>query len=397
MSGPSLLVAGEIAAAMVLLVGGGLLMRSFSNLTAVDAGYDPSNVLSFQVSLPVTRYSDDRLRTFAEDLVGRLRLIPGVEQTAYARQLPLVGLVDTFQFGTSPGAATERSETAMRADLRLVSRDYLRVMGIDVVSGRHFQESDGPGRARVLLVNEALARSYFPAKNAIGQTVYVSRDNVPWQIVGIVRDVRQFTLDRNPSPQMFVDVRQWPGGGLPLFPGSAYYALRMTGDAVGAVAQIRNIVREADPEASVFSVAPMEQLVTSTIARPRMYAVITGLLAGVGVLLAVVGIYGLMAYSVEQRTNEIGIRIALGARRASVMGLVLRNSMLMTAIGIAAGLAGAAALTRYLQGMLFGITPADTVTFVTVAGVFAIVAAGATIVPVKRALNIDPLLALRYE
>jgi predicted permease len=396
MSVRSFLVVGQVAAAMVLLVGGGLLIRSFTGLIAVDAGYDPSNVLSFQVSLPVTRYSDDRLRAFAEDLVARAHLIPGVEAAGYARQLPLVQLVDTLQLRTSP-AGPAPSEAAMAGDIRLISRDYLRVMGIDVIAGRNFEDLDGPGSPRVLLVNEALASRDFPSGTAIGRVVYVGRDSVPWQIVGVVRNVRQFGLEREPAPQFFVDVRQWPGGGLPLFPVGPYYALRATEDPMRIVAQVRAILRDADAEAALFNVAPMEQLVATSTSRPRMYAVLMGAFAALGAVLAVIGIYGLMAYSVAQRTSEIGIRMALGARRAAVMGLVLRHSMLITGVGIAGGLAGAAALMRYLQGMLFGITPADWPTFASVAALFSAVALAAAIVPARRAMKIDPLTALRYE
>jgi putative ABC transport system permease protein len=279
----------------------------------------------------------------------------------------------------------------------LISRDYLQVMGVRVVIGRGFLDIDGEGRPRVLLINQALARRDFTGQDPIGQLVYVGRDTVPWQIVGVVDDVRQFGLDQDAQPQFFIDVRQWPSTAGVLFPIGAYYAIRTSGDPMAAVPQIRGAIREIDPQAALFNTAPMEELVATTTSRPRMYAVLLGIFAAVGVGLAVIGIYGLMAYSVAQRTREIGVRTALGASRRSVLGLVLRQSLVLTGVGILIGLAGAGALSRYLESLLFGVTPADVSTYAAVAALFAAVAAGAALVPAHRATKIEPLTALRYE
>lgn len=391
----SVLVLAEIAMATMLLVSGGLLMRSFVALLRVDPGYDAASVLTFQVNLPIDLYPDARLRTFAEDLVARLRLVPGVTSAAYANQLPLIGLRDTAG-GLWKSPDPNRRSAPNGADARFVSRDYLEVMGIRIADGRGFNESDDAGRPRVLLINLALARRDFPGENPLGQQVFIGRDVMPWEIVGIVDDVRQFGLDREPEPQFFMDLRQWTGTG-PLFPGGAYYAVRTSAESAATIASIRGIVRDLEARASLFYVAKMSALVSSTVSRPRMYAVLLSLFAGVATALSVIGVYGVLAYSVAGRTREIGIRVALGARRADVLRLVLGDVAVLTVAGIAAGLTGAAAATRYLRSMLFGLTPLDPFTFAAVAVLFAGVATLAAFLPARRAAEVDPLVALRCE
>jgi putative ABC transport system permease protein len=390
------LVVAEIGMAMVLLAGGGLLMRSFARLSGVDAGYDASHVLTFQVAVPTDRYPPARLKAFAEDLVTRVRSVPGVERVAYANQLPMVSLVNSFPLRTSPSQALPQPPPPGTPDARFVSRDYLKVMGIRVLAGRDFTEDDGPGRPRVLLINEALARRDFADRNPVGTTVYVGRSPDPWEIVGVVANVRQFGLDLEPQPQFFADLRQWPDGML-TFPAGAYYAVRTAGDPMSIVPSVRSIVQQLDAQAALFYVAPMDQVVASTISRPRLYAVLLGIFALVGVGLAVIGIYGVMAYSVAQRTREIGIRVALGARRAQVVRLVVGQSALLTVVGLVLGLSAAAMLSRYLEGLLFGVTPLDVPTFAGMTLLFAVVAAVAVAVPTRRALGVSPLMALRTE
>jgi predicted permease len=369
------------------------MMRSFVALSSVDPGYDPSRTVTFQVALPPVRYPEARLRTFAEALVARLQSVGGVQAAAYANQVPMVALQDSFQLRQRPEQAPARD--ALRADARLVSRDYLAAMGIRVVAGRGFTERDGAGRPRVLLVNEALARRDFPGADPLGRLVYVGEDSIPWQIVGIVADVRQFRLDRPPEPQFFADLRQWPGG--PVFPIGAYYVVRSSADPAAVVSSARAIARQLDDQAGLFNVATMDEVVASTIWRPRLYAVLLGIFASIAVALAAVGVYGTMACMVAQRTREIGIRTALGARRRDVVRLVMRRSIAQTVVGMAAGLAGAALLTRSLQGMLFGITPLDATTFAAVPVAFAAVAMLAAYLPARRAATVDPLVALRHS
>jgi predicted permease len=390
-----LLVISEVALATMLLIGAGLLLGSVTKLLAIDPGYDAHEVLTFQVRLPPTTFPSERVTGAAEDLVKRLRSIPGIRQAAYANQLPTVNLKD------SAGGLWRTPDPARGGtsafDARLISRDYLSVMGIKVVAGRAFGENDDAGQPRVVLINQALARRDFDGEDPIGQTVYVGRDVVPWQIAGVVEDIRQSGLDQPAEPQFFMDMRQYADGGPLLFPVGAYYVVRTEADPSALIAAIRRAVHDFDPEAAVFNVAQMDQLLDVTTAQPRLYATLLGIFATVGTVLALIGIYGLVAYAVARRTKEIGIRMALGADRASVIRLVVGESAVLIASGLAIGLAAAAGITQYLQGMLFGLTPLDFRIFVSVSILFGIVALAASLVPARRATRVDPLVALRWE
>ena len=396
------LVVAEISLAIVLLAGGGLLIRSFAELSSVDAGYNPSNVVTFQVAVPADVYPPARTKAFAEELVARLRSVPGVESAAYANQLPMVNLVNSFPLEPRPLPRPEpgrprQQPPASLADIRLVSRDFFEAMGIPVLRGRGFVEGDGTGQPRVMLINEALARRDFANRNPVGETVFINYFPEPWQIVGVIADVRQFGLSIEPTPQFFVDMRQWTDVDALVFPVGAYYAVRTSTPADAILPSVRAIVRQMDAQASLFYVAPMEQLVASTISRPRLYATLLGVFSIVGLGLAVIGIYGVMTYSVAQRTREIGIRVALGARRTQVISLVLGQSAVLTVAGIVLGLSGAAMLSRYLEGLLFGVTPLDPTTFAAATVLFALVAIGAACGPARRATSVDPSIALRAE
>ena len=390
----SALVVVEVALSIVLLVGGTLLVTSFVRLLRIDVGYDATQVLTFQISVPSERYPLTRLRTFAEDLVMKLQSQPGVTAAAYANQLPLVTLRDTLSLGRTPDVQPQ--SRGQRADVRVVSRAYFAAMRIGLVAGRVFEERDGAGQPRVLVLNEALARRDFgESATAVGQQVYVARDPSPWTIVGVVANVRQSGLDRPADPQFFLDARQWGDTLSPLFPLSPYYTLRYDGDESAAIATVRAVLKQADDGAVLFNVAPMNDVISTTVARPRMYAVLLGVFALLGMTIALVGIYGVVSYTVSQRTRELGIRVALGASPARVLVLVLRDSLLLTALGVALGLVGAAALTRTLRAMLFQLTPLDPMTFAGVAVLFVLFAGVAAYVPGRRATQVDPLVALR--
>ena len=391
----AMLVVAQVAMATVLFIGGALLIRSFVNLAHVDPGYDPTNVLTFQIAIPGER-SPNELLTFAETIVSRFGSMPGVTAAAYARQLPTVGLRDSAG-GLWRSPDPSRPPPPVGPDERLISHDYLRVMGIPVVAGRRLGANDGPGQPRVLLINQTLAKNEFPGENPVGQRVYIGRSAEPWEIVGVVADVRQFGLEREPEPQFFVEARQSPENGPPLFPGGAYYALKTTSDPTAIVVAARDIVRQVDPRASLDNIVSMDDIVSNAMTGPRMYAVLLGIFAAVAATLAAVGIYGVVAYAVAQRTREIGIRMAIGARQSDVVTLVLRQGAALTAVGIVAGLAAAAGATRFLTGMLFALTPLDLSTFIGVAAAFAAVAIVACYVPARRATKVDPLIALRAE
>ncbi|HEY2908252.1 MAG TPA: FtsX-like permease family protein, partial [Vicinamibacterales bacterium] len=391
----SILMVVEIAMATVLLVGGGLVMRSFVKLATVNLGFEPEHVLTFQVSLRGDKHPTAELKMFADELVGRLRSVPGVETAAYARQLPMVQLEDRFVFRTTPGRGSlSEFSPDFAADARFVSRDYLGALGVRVIEGRGLDAADADA-GRAMVVNRSLAHRYFPDESPIGKVVYAGVSSAPWQIVGVVDDQRQLGLDRQPAPGFYADLSQW--GGRNMFPVGPYYAVRTRGNPESIIAFVRGVVRQLDDEAPLYNVVTMEQIVSNSITLPRMYAILLAIFATIAAGLAAVGIYGVIAYSVTQRTREIGVRMALGAKRRQVVGLVLGQGIVWTALGIAIGLGGAAAMSRYLVSLLFGLTPLDAATFAAVAAAFTAIASLAAYVPARRAATIDPSVALRCE
>jgi putative ABC transport system permease protein len=323
-----------------------------------------------------------------------------VQAAAYARQLPLVQLEDAITLTTRHnGVDTVLGDAP---DIRFVSRDYLATIGTRLVAGRHFAETDGEGRPGVVIINDAFARREFARENPLGQFVYFGpQRQMPLEIIGVVSDVRQFGLDREPEPQYFMDMRQIRTDPAfrapPLFPFGAYYAVRTRADRAALVAAIRAAVRQLDDRATLDNVATMDEIVANSLTRPWMYTVLLGMFAAVALSLACIGLYGVITYTVAQRTREIGIRIALGAGRRRVLRLVLRQSSALTAAGLVLGLAGAAIVTRSLTGLLFGLTPLDPATYAAAALVLAVVASLASVVPAHHATEVDPMVALRTE
>lgn len=388
-----LLVVLQVGVAMVVLVSGGLLLKSFITLANVPLGYDPSHVLTFEVATRAGRYRGEQIEVFAEDLIARLRQVPDVRSAAFAPELPMVKLLrDSVTVRRTaaplPGGSPDRD------DFRGVSDDYFQTMGIPVLAGRGFTADDRPGRPRAVVINRTLAHQEFAGENPIGQLVSLYDQTDPWQIVGIVDDVRQVSLGLAPQPQVFVDSAQWPGGA-PGLGHLQYYAVRTSGEPLSAVPSVQAAVRQADPQAALYNVAPMEALVSNAVSRPRLYATVTSAMSLVAVLVAAFGLYGTIAYLVTERTREIAIRLTLGARSAQVMKLVVAQCLALTAVGVVVGMAGAGLVTRYLQGLLFGVTPLDAATFGGATLLFVVVASLAAYVPARRAANLDPFVTLR--
>lgn len=262
----AVLVIAEIGMAMMLLFGGGLLIHSFMKLLSVDPGYNASNVLTFQLALSGKRYSVPQLKAFAENLVTQLEATPGVQAAAYAHQLPTVVMRQTAYFRTTPAPPERPTPGPSSEDARFVSKDYFKTMGIRVAAGRGFNENDRADQPRVLVINQALARRNFPGENPIGKTAYIGRDSEPWQIVGIVDDVRQFRFDQKPEPQVFVDFRQWPGSS-PIGDVPQYFAIRTYGDPGSMISSVRSVIHQLDAQAGLYNIASMEQLVSNSISR----------------------------------------------------------------------------------------------------------------------------------
>ena len=395
-----LLVACEVGVALVLCVGSALLIRSFVELADVDPGYDAEGVVTFQLILPAGRDLVD----VSEMLVDRVQALPGVLGAAYTRQLPMVRARSLVPLRTTPELPAEPAPppappgVVKRApewpDTRHVSHDYPDVMGIDVVAGRGFDEGDGPGR-QVLLINRTLERSGLLGRDPVGRQVYALGLR-PWEVVGVIEDVYQSGLDHDPGPQVFIDLRHLPYAAA--LTGPMYFAVRTSeDDPTAVIPAIRRIVRKLDSGAAVDHVATMDRLLANSTARPRLYAFLLAVFLGLAVSLAALGIYGVVAYAAARRTREIGIRIALGARRVDVTRSMLGQSAVFIGLGVALGLVGSAVATPWLRGLLFGLGPLDAPTFVAVTIALVGIAALASYLPARRAARADPLSAIRSE
>jgi predicted permease len=386
--GRAALLVTQTALATMALIGGGLLVHSFVKLSNVDPGYDAKHLLTFTVrsSSSAGLAGSAGSVPFFEEVAERLRTLPGVKAAGYAELLPMVRFrtggplkpAQPMPAGTPPPPAP--------IDMRTVSRDFAAAMGMRIVAGRSLREDD----ERAVLMNETLARSGFLGPRALGQRVLVAANPHPFEVVGIVRDVRQYGLDQDPDPQVFVDARQLPPGN-----PSPYFALRVDGDPTGYVSSVREAVRELDSSAVVDNVATMQQVVSNGLSRPRLFAVLAAAFAIVGAFLAAIGVYGVTAYSVTQRTRELAVRLALGARPVELLVVVIRQGVAWTVVGLFLGVIGSVALSRYLQGVLFGITPADPATFTVVSAMVLIAAILAAFIPARRITRVDPLVALR--
>jgi putative ABC transport system permease protein len=412
------LAVGQLVMATMLLVGAGLLIHSFARLTSVETGFNPSNVLAAQLVFPAD-YPIARKAETIDGILTRLRAISGVEAAGFTRAGILIG--EELVIGTIvPQGRTvaEMRAEPVRPRVRSVSHGYLAAMGVRVIAGRDLAATDTAGAPTAIVVNRTAARRLFAANNPVGQTVDWFAGGrlgpqgkegpvVPAQVVGLVEDIRNTTPDREPFPEVFADYRQllavqqkWGDTTQQrdtVSIGFLSFAIRTKGDPAAAIPAFTRAVRAIDPNAGIESLLPMEQLVAGSVARQRFYAVMLSVFAGVAAILAAIGIYGVLAYAVVRRTREIGIRMALGAQRAQVLRLILGKGAILTSIGIALGLAGAAAGTRVLQDLLFAVTPLDPQTFIAVSLLFGLVATVASYLPARRATTVDPMVALRNE
>lgn len=405
----NLLVAGQVATATVLLVGAGLLVNSFGRLARVDPGWNASGLLTFYLVAP-QEYTTQRKAMLIDELLVELRRTPGVQAAGFTYAGPLLALIDHFGVFVPPGRTPEEMRGIPDApQIRSVSHDFLQTMGVRLLAGRWLEPRDDGAAPPVIVVNRSLARRFFGSEDPVGQMVHLDgrMDLPPQQLVGVVDDMRQARLDREPAPQFFVEYRQvlalTQARQMPvpaqerLAFGFLSFVVRTDGDPARLIGTVRSLIGRVDSNVGIDALLPMEQLVASSLTRQRFYAAVMGVFAAIAVLLSAVGIYGVLAYAVGQRTREFGVRTALGARSRDILAMVLRQSLRLTSIGIGIGLAGAIALTRYIEGMLYDVTPLDPLTYVAVVALFAAVASLASYLPARRATRIDPMTALRYE
>jgi putative ABC transport system permease protein len=388
------LVAAELAIAVVLLIGAGLLIQSFWRLQHVDSGLQARNVLTFNVAVPEVRYASEKQARFFRDLANRLRSLPGVQSASAATPLPLSGSRFSISFQIDGRKVAPKDEPS--GDLFVIEPDYFRTLGIPVLKGRDFSERDVHGSAPVVVISDTFARQFFPGEDPLGKRIepgistWDKEDSKMSEIIGVVADIHNRGLDAQPKPVYYLPQSQVPFNELAL-------VMKTSNDPHSLMNSVTREVQAMDSELPVFAVKTMDEYVSSSVAAPRFNTTLLAIFASVALVLTVIGLYGVMSYSVAQRTNEIGIRMALGAQARDVLGLIVKDGVKIVAVGLSLGIGGALLLTKLLESLLFGVTTRDPLTFIFIAGLLSLVAMLACCIPALRATRVDPLEALRCE
>jgi putative ABC transport system permease protein len=389
----SLLVVSEIALSLVLLVGAGLLIRSFMRLQQFDLGFNPDNLLTMRIQLPGSKYREGKqVASFYQQLLERLETVPGVHSVGAISDVFLTDTPNSTNF-TIEGRPVAVGAEAIEVPLDSVSPSYFRVMGIPLLSGREFDDRDVDGTTPVAIINETFLRRFFPGEDPIGKRyVYGGPDprNQWITIVGVVGDMRRTGFDRPVRPETFLPEAQATDNALTI-------VARTANDPASFTGALRNEVWAIDKDQSVYDIKTMHETLSEMRSQRRFNMLLFGIFAAVALTLAAVGIYGVISYSVTQRTHEIGIRIALGAEKSDVLTLIVGQAMTLAGIGITIGIAGSLAFTRLMAGLLYGVSATDPATFGVIAVLLAGVALLACYIPARRAAKVDPMVALRYE
>ena len=386
------LVIAEVALTLVLLVSAGLLVNSFLRLQRVDPGFEADQVSLVALPLPQATYSDGKLQAvFYQRLLDAIRQRPEIQSAAVLFPSPLEGRNANGSFSVEGRAAPAPRAERPRASIGSVSPDYFRTMGIRIIRGRDFNEQDREPAPATVIVNATLANRHWPGEDPIGKRVRFGEDDDSWMtVVGVAGDSRHLGLDTEPNPLIYIPYHRFP---LPFMS----IAARSAGGPGMIASVVREQVKLIDPELPVDRVEPLGQIVRDSVAQPRFRTLLLGAFAVIAMLLAAVGVYGLISYSVTQRTREIGIRMALGARPGQVMLPIVREGLMLGLAGVVTGLAGSFAATRVLAAFLFGVDPTDPAAFAGVAVLLLAVAFIASYIPSRRALRVDPITALRAE
>ena len=385
------LVAGEMAIALMLLIGAGLLIKSFVRLESVAPGFQPDRILSMRVSLTSKRYANpEQTSAGLLEMVHRVERVPGVASVGSIQFPPLSGLDSATGFWTASRPKPKPGDEPVTG-VSIVTPGYFATMGIPLIRGRTFSERDRAGSPQVAVVSQTLARQQFPGVDPIGQRIFVQWGRqTPYEIVGVVGDVKHDRLDSDSGPNVYFPDAQEPNGGGTL-------VIRTAANPMKLAPTIEQVIHAYDSDQAIADIQPLDVFLSQSVARPRFQSVLIASFAGLALLLAAIGIFGVMSYSVAQRSHEIGIRVALGAQSNQILRLVVGQGLLLALIGAAAGLAGAFALTRYLRSLLFEVSPTDPWTFIAVPLVLCTVALAASYLPARKAMEVDPMQALRCE
>jgi len=384
----NLLVISELALAMVLLIGAGLMIASFFRLQKTKPGFNPADVLTTNISLPESMYSEPhQVSLFYQQVLERLESLPEVQSVGAISHLPLMG-GEACCFGIE-GRPFDMDNTA---DFRAISPSYFQAMGIPLLRGRYFSEADVGNSAGVIIINETMAHRSWPNEDPVGKNIAIDKtgETGAREVVGVVGDVKHYGLATEPRREMYVPYLQRPRHSMTL-------VVRARSDPINLAKVVHYAVRKVDKDQPVFNTRTMEDILSNSISRPRFSMLFLAIFSAVGLCLAAIGTYGVISYSVSQRTHEIGIRIALGARTSDVLKMVMQQVLKLTLIGLGIGIAAAFALTRVISSMLYNISPTDPVTFVCVSLFLAGVTLLASYIPARRATKVDPMVALKYE
>ncbi len=388
----SVLIVVELALSLVLVAGAGLMVRSFIEMLRADLGVRPDGVLTMEMSLPRAAYPEPSQRQeFYERLVERTKALPGVREAGVINFIPMSRSGSSSSYFRVEGEAPPPKGRAPYATYNVITPGYFEAAGTQLLRGRNFTEADDAKARKVILVNDALARRYFPDGDAVGRALVVSEEEGPWEIVGVAADVKDEDMEERQGYAFYRPLRQSSWGSMGLLVRAE------SGDATALAPAVRGEVRALDPELPVYEVRTLRDIVDEALSAKRLAAAMMAVFALGALVLAGVGLYSVMSYTVAQRTHEIGIRMALGARGRDVLRLVLRQGVRLVFVGLVIGLAGSYALTRFMSSVLYGVTATDPYVFVGVALLLALVALAACYFPARRATRVDPMIALRYE
>jgi len=390
------LVMTQMALSVVLLIAALLLMRSFVELRRIDLGFNPHNALTVRLTFPVTSYASDAdvIRVVAT-LKQRSADLAGVQAVGATRLLPLTGTIGNWSI-TLEGRPRQPGENP-NGDWQVVTPGYFESMGMRLVRGRFFADSDNENTPVVAVVNETMAARYWPGEDAVGKRFRVSRDIYPWiTVVGVVGQVQHNAIAEKPRAEMYVPHSQWGIAGASTRRAMTF-VIRTNSDPLGVLPHVREAVRSIDPNLPLAEVRTLDQVAADALSQSRFTAVLIGLFGALALTLATIGIYGVIALLVARRRREIGIRMALGAGSASIVGMVVTRGMTLVTVGLGVGLGAAAALVRVVASLLYGVTPFDPLTFATVAVMMATSAFIACVIPAARAVRLSPVIALREE